>query len=118
MKQISPRCAHTQHLHVSQTSQGVQEKVCTAISEKILGIALLVVKWSEQHTGPSQLSRGDECNSMSRVSAVLSRQEQDLTILTKLLLIRGEGGEPPKPEGHFIFTEASKESVTVPAFCI
>lgn len=89
--------SHTQHPPVSQTSQGVQEKVCAAVGEQVLGVALLVVQRTEQHAGPPQLSGADGGASVSRVSADVCRQQQNLAILTELLLIQREGGELPKP---------------------
>lgn len=96
----SPGCAHTQHLPVSQTSQGVQQKVGAAVCEQVLGIALLVVQRTQQHTGPPQLSRSDGPGSVGGVGLMLSWQEHKLTILTQLLLNQREGGKLSEPEGQ------------------
>lgn len=83
----SPGCAHTQHLPVSQSGQGVQQEVRAAVCEQVLGVALLVVQRTQQHAGPPQLSRCDGPGSVRGVCLMLFRQEQNLTVLTKLLLI-------------------------------
>lgn len=94
----SPGCAHTQHLSVSQRSQGVQQEVGAAVSEQVLGVALLVVQRTQQHTGPSKLCRSDGPGPVRQVGLMFSRQEQNLTILTQLLCIQREGDKLSEPE--------------------
>lgn len=96
----SPGCAHTQHLPVSQSSEGVQQKVGAAVSEQVLGVALLVVQRKQQHTGPPQLSCRDAPGSVREVGLVFSWQEQNLTILTQFLFIQWEGDKLFEPEGQ------------------
>lgn len=93
----SPWCAHAQHLPVSQTSQCVQQKVGAAVGEKVLGVALLVVQRTQQHTGPPQLRRGHRPGSVRGMVLTLSWQEQNLTILTEELLIQREGCKLSEP---------------------
>lgn len=106
----SPGRAHTQHPLVSQSGQGVQQEVGAAVGEQVLGVALLVVQRTEHCAGPPQLSCGDSRGSVRGVSLALRRKEQNLTILTELLLIQREGGELSEPEGQM--TDLS-ESVTL-----
>lgn len=96
----SPGCAHTQHLPISQSSQGVQQKVGAAVSEQVLCVALLVVQRTQQHTGPPQLSRSDGPGSVRGVGLMFSWQEQNLTILTQFLFTQREGDKLSEPEGQ------------------
>lgn len=72
-----------------------------AVGEQVLGVALFVVQRTQQHAGPPQLSGGDGSGPVPGVVAELSRQQQELTILTELLLVEREGDELPEPEERF-----------------
>lgn len=71
-----------------------------AVSEQVLGVALLVVQRTQQHTGPPQLSGGDGSASVRGVGLMFSRQEQNLTTLTEFLFIQREGGKCSEPGGQ------------------
>lgn len=93
----SPGGAHTQQLPVAQGSQGLQQEVGAAVREQELGVALLVVQRTQQHTGPPQFSSGDHPGRVGGVVLVFSRQEQKLTILTEPLLLQREGDKRSEP---------------------
>lgn len=93
----SPGGAHTQQLPVAQGSQGLQQEVGAAVCEQELGVALLVVQRTQQHTGPPQFSSGDRPGRVGGVVLVFSRQEQKLTILAEPLLLQREGDKRSEP---------------------
>lgn len=70
-----------------------------AVSEQVLGVALLVVQRTQQHTGPPQLSRSDAGTCVRGVGILFSGQEQNLTSLTEFLLMQWEGGKCSEPGG-------------------
>lgn len=60
------------------------------VGEQVLGVALLVVQRTQQHTGSPQLSRRYSRGSVTGVGLMFSREEEKLTILTELLVVKGE----------------------------
>lgn len=93
--------------------------MCAAVGEQVLSIALLVVQRTQQHTGPLQLSFRDQGDSVRGVRQELWWEDENLTIMTELLLIESEGGELPEPEGQitqdmsaFIMWTMSKQRVS------
>lgn len=96
----SPGRAHTQQLPVSQSSQCVEQEVWAAVGEQVLRVALLVVQRAQEHAGPPQLGRCDRSGSVRDVDVMLSRQQQHLTVLTKLFVIQWEGSKLSESEGQ------------------
>lgn len=93
----SPGGAHTQQLSVAQGSQALQQEAGAAVREQELGVALLVVQRTQQHTGPPQFRGGDRPGRVGGVGLAFSRQEQKLTILTEPLLLQREGDKRSEP---------------------
>lgn len=93
----SPGGAHTQQLPVAQGSQSLQQEVGAAVREQELGVALLVVQRTQQHTGPPQFRGGDRPGRVGGVVRMFSRQEQKLTILAEPLLLQREGDKRSEP---------------------
>lgn len=71
-----------------------------AVGEQVLGVALLVVQRSEQHTGPPELGVGDRCASVRGVGFMLLWQQQHLTLLTELFLVLRQAFKLFKPANN------------------
>lgn len=59
LKWTIPWCSNTQYSFESKGSKEACQKLAAPIRKQVLGMCLLVLQWTEQLTGPSELGDGD-----------------------------------------------------------